>query len=65
MIDALTIVVYVLLGLVVLVLLTGVFSMFKGGSFNKRWGNRLMRYRVGLQALAVALIGLLFLLHSQ
>ncbi|MCE2476249.1 MAG: HIG1 domain-containing protein [Alphaproteobacteria bacterium] len=30
--------------------------MFRGGEFNARWGNRLMRARVALQALAVLLI---------
>lgn len=65
MIEVLTTVIYVLLGLVVLVLAVGVFSMFKGGGFNRRWSNKLMRYRVALQALAIALIGLLFLLHRR
>jgi len=44
------------LAAVVIVLAVGVISMFRGGEFNARWGNRLMRARVVLQALAVLLI---------
>ena len=33
----------------------GIFSMVKGGEFNRRYGNRLMQARVILQGLAVAL----------
>ncbi len=44
------------LAAVVIVLGVGIISMFRGGEFNKRWGNRLMRARVALQALAVLLI---------
>ncbi len=36
-------------------LFTGVVGMAKGGEFNRRYGNRLMRLRVGLQALTIAL----------
>jgi len=41
---------------VVIVLFTGVVSMLRGGKFNKQYGNKLMRLRVGLQGLAVLLI---------
>ncbi|MBL8708052.1 MAG: twin transmembrane helix small protein [Rhodospirillaceae bacterium] len=34
-------------------LLVGVFAMGKGGDFNKKNSNKLMRYRVIFQALAV------------
>jgi hypothetical protein len=43
------------------VLLVGLVGFFLGGPFNERYGNRLMRARVGLQLLAVTLLGLLFL----
>lgn len=33
----------------------GLFSMVKGGEFNKKHGNRLMRTRVTLQGLAIIL----------
>jgi hypothetical protein len=38
--------------------------MLKGGEFNKRWGNKLMRARVILQGLAVLLILLTAYLFS-
>ena len=41
---------------VLIVLLTGVVGMLRGGQFNKQYGNKLMRLRVGLQGLAVVLI---------
>lgn len=40
----------------VLVLFAGLFSMARGGPFNARHGNRLMRLRVGLQLLAALMI---------
>lgn len=46
----------VLLAAVVLTLLLGVLSMARGGEFNRKYGNRLMRYRVLLQGLAVLLL---------
>ena len=39
----------------------GLIGFLRGGSFNERYGNRLMRARVGLQLLAVLALGLLFL----
>ena len=36
-------------------LVVGVFGMAKGGEFAKKYGNRLMQARVGLQALALGL----------
>ena len=46
---------------VVLVLLAGVYTMARGGEFNKKYGNRLMRVRVALQALAVLVLAALWL----
>jgi hypothetical protein len=42
------------------VLVLGIVSMIKGSEFNKRYGNKLMRARVGLQALALVLIALAY-----
>ena len=50
--------------MVLAVLLTGVVGMAKGGDFNRKYGNVLMRWRVALQGLAVVLI-LLAILASQ
>ena len=43
------------------VLFVGLVGFLRGGAFNDRYGNRLMRARVGLQLLAVVILGLLFL----
>lgn len=45
-------------------LFTGFVSMSKGGDFNARYGNKLMRLRVILQAIAIALIMVYFLLRQ-
>jgi hypothetical protein len=47
---------------VVAVLFAGLFTMVRGGAFNQRWGNRLMRLRVIMQGAAVALIVIYFLI---
>ncbi len=59
--DILTIAIWIILGLIVVVLVTGIFNMLKGGDFNRKHSNRLMRWRVILQGVAVILLGLLFL----
>ncbi len=43
------------------VLLVGLVGFLRGGPFNEKYGNRLMRARVGLQLLAVVILGLMFL----
>ena len=53
----------ILLLAVLAVLLIGVAAMFKGGEFNKKYGNKLMQLRVGLQFVAVILL-LLFAFTS-
>lgn len=47
---------------VLLSLFGGLASMSRGGSFNARWGNRLMRWRVAAQGLALGLLVLYFAL---
>ena len=56
----------VVLGLVAtfVVLMTGVVSMFRGGAFNSRYSNLLMRYRVGVQAATVGLMLVYFLAYG-
>lgn len=49
---------------VVGVLLAGVILMGRGGEANARWGNKLMRARVGLQLTAVILLLLLFVVYQ-
>ena len=57
-----TLVVVALAGTLV-VLLAGVVAMVRGGEFNRKYGNKLMRSRVAMQALAVALMFVLYLLN--
>lgn len=42
------------------VLALGIFSMARGGAFNKKYGNKLMQARVYLQGLALALLALAY-----
>lgn len=49
---------------VVAVLLLGIVSMIKGGEFNKKYGNKLMWLRVGLQAFTIVLLTLSFYLSQ-
>ena len=41
---------------VLAVLMTGVVGMAKGGDFNRKYGHAMMRWRVGLQGVAILLI---------
>lgn len=38
---------------VLIILMTGIGVFTKGGETNRKWGNRLMRYRIIAQAVAV------------
>jgi hypothetical protein len=44
--------------LVLASLVVGLIAMVKGGEFNKKYGNKLMRLRVTLQGLALGLFAL-------
>lgn len=59
--NALAIILFILLFAIVIVLLTGVGFMAKGGELNKKYGNKLMIARVSLQVLAVLVLGILFM----
>jgi hypothetical protein len=52
------------LAAVVAVLVTGIIGMLRGGEFNRKYGNKLMRARVFLQALTVVLL-VLFVMSAQ
>ena len=51
--------------LVLASLAVGLFSMVKGGEFNKKHGNKLMRMRVTLQGVALALFVLAVLAQGS
>ncbi len=54
--DPLFILVVASILLVLVILVIGVMTFAKGGEFNRKHGNRLMRYRIIAQAVAIALI---------
>ena len=41
---------------VLAVLGTGIYAMFKGGDFNKKYSNKLMRLRITMQFIAIVII---------
>ena len=43
------------------VLFAGMFSMARGGEFNRKHGNRLMRWRVIMQGVALVILALAML----
>ena len=61
--ELLSVLLMVLLGLALAVtvgaLVAGVVAMARGGSFNARWGNKLMRLRIIAQGAAVVLLAVL------
>ena len=50
---------------VVAVLFWGLFSMARGGAYNHRNANKLMRWRVALQGVAILLFVLFMMLYHQ
>ncbi|MBS9715491.1 twin transmembrane helix small protein [Pseudohalocynthiibacter aestuariivivens] len=54
--DPLFIIVAIAILVVLVILMIGLGSFTKGGEFNRKHANRLMRYRVAAQAVAVLLI---------
>ncbi len=58
-----TVLLKVLIGIALAVtlgaLVAGVVAMARGGSFNARWGNKLMRLRIIAQGAAVVLLAVL------
>lgn len=63
--KALSILLAIALAAVVIVLIFGLIAMARGGEFNRKYGNRLMRARVALQAAAIVLFLLFVLVASQ
>jgi hypothetical protein len=47
------------------VLATGIIGMARGGEFNQKYGNRLMRARIIAQGVALALFAVAVLVGSQ
>jgi hypothetical protein len=53
------------LALVVGILFLGLFSMARGGEFNRKYGNMFMRFRVAAQLVAIVLVLILVFLMSR
>ena len=47
---------FVVLGAVAIVLILGIYTLFKGGSTSKKYSNKLMQLRVLLQFIAIVVL---------
>ena len=54
--DPLFLLVVAAVGITALILLTGIGGFAKGGNFNRKYANKVMRARIVAQAVAIALI---------
>ena len=50
---------FILLGAVAIVLVMGIYTLFKGGNTSKKYSNKLMQLRVLLQFIAIIVLVLL------
>lgn len=64
MLQTLDILLYVAMGIVFLILIAGIYTLFRGGEFGRTWSNRLMRARVLVQFIAVLVIVAIFWLRG-
>ena len=63
--GAILVLLFITLGVVIAILFLGLFSMARGGEFNRKYGNLFMRFRVAAQAVAVLLVILLIFLMTH
>ncbi len=60
---------FILLGLSMLavlgVLFWGIFTMANGGEYNAKWSNKIMRYRVILQGIALLIFVVVLLMAGR
>lgn len=54
-----TVVLFLAMAATVGALFWGLIAMARGGDFNAKWSNKMMRYRVLFQAVAIAVFALL------
>jgi tryptophan-rich sensory protein len=59
------IIVALALAVVALILVAGLVTMWIGGETSNKWSNRLMRYRVLAQAVAIGIVLLVLYFTSQ
>ena len=62
--DLLFVIVVVALGAVAIILMIGIGGFGRGGEFNRKYANKIMRLRIAAQFVAVVLI-LLFVFFTQ
>ncbi len=53
------------LAAVALILAAGIFALFRGGEFGRTWSNRLMRWRVVAQGVALVVLVAAALSHGH
>ena len=53
------------LGIVTAILLAGLYTLFAGGDISRSWSNKLMRYRVLAQFVAIIVIMAVLFLSSR
>ncbi len=56
-----TLILLLCMGITLLILITGLIVMIKGGKANEKWSNKLMTLRVAAQAVCIGLVALIFL----
>lgn len=56
--DIVNILIFAAIAAVTVTLGFGLYALFRGGDFGRSWSNRLMRVRVLMQAVAIALLAL-------
>lgn len=54
--DAFDLLIPAALAAVAIVLALGIYALFRGGDFGRSWSNKLMRLRVVMQAVAIAVL---------
>ncbi len=54
--DPLTVIVAIAVLVVLVILMIGIGTFARGGEFNRRYANKIMRYRVGAQAVAILIV---------
>ncbi|MCR8726522.1 twin transmembrane helix small protein [Frigidibacter sp. ROC022] len=62
--DPLLILVAVAVLVVLVILMFGLGTFAKGGEFNRKYANKIMRYRVGAQAVAILIILIVVAIRS-
>ena len=65
MLQTVDTILFILLGIVFLILMAGIYTLFRGGDVSRSWSNKLMRARVLFQFIAVLVVCLGFWLKNN